>query len=226
MAEAKPTPHRLSFQLRGPADGVAAAYLLWRLTERIEATKSGCWEWQGARQSQGYGTIHLKNWNWPERVVVVHRLIYELCVDAIPDGLCVLHRCDNPRCVRPDHLFAGSNGDNIADKVAKGRQARGQSVRRNHGHLKGETVKTARLTAEDVLAIRKADADGESPAVIAERHGISGTQVRTIVSGRSWAHLPFVAREDNSRRACPKCGLVVVTRQGAFYRHVAECGRD
>ena len=223
MAVQEPTPQRPSFQLRGPAEGVAAAYLLWKLSERIEITDSGCWEWRGANNGRGYGSIHLKNWDWPESIIQVHRLIYQLCVDEIPEGLCVLHRCDYPPCCRPDHLFLGTGADNITDKVVKGRQAKGQSVRANHEHLKGEVIVTSRFTADQVMEMRRREAAGEHPAVIAADFGTSPTYVVAVARGDCWAHLPLLYAGDRKDRPCPKCGAVFPTRVGIFYRHVAAC---
>lgn len=77
----------------------------------------GCWLWTGSVNSKGYGRI----WYPPHRFVFVHRLAWTLAYGPVPDGLCVLHRCDTPRCVRPDHLFLGTIRDNNHDMMRKGR---------------------------------------------------------------------------------------------------------
>ncbi len=223
MAAKKPTAQTPHLQPSPSRSGVAAAYVLWRLSESIKFDDDGCWEWTGARQQKGYGVIHLKNYDFPERVVAVHRLVYSICVSPVPDGLCVLHRCDNPPCCRPDHLFLGTDSDNIADKVAKGRQAVGPVVRKNHEHLKGEAVLTAKLTADDVLEIRRRFADCDRPSEIAGAFGISETHLYYIVRGESWPHLPLAYKGELRRRPCPHCGKTFTTRQGALYTHVAEC---
>jgi hypothetical protein len=85
------------------------------------ATSDGCWEWQAVRSSQGYGAFRPT----PEsRQQSAHRYSWELAHGSIPPGLWVLHRCDNRRCVRPDHLFLGSASDNAQDAIAKGRRRR------------------------------------------------------------------------------------------------------
>lgn len=192
MATEEATPIHPVFQPRPGTDGLTARYLLWRLAEKTVIAANGCWEWTGARSARGYGTLEIKNPDWPESSVLLHRIAYQVCVEFIPDGLCVLHRCDNPPCIRPDHLFLGTNGDNIADKVQKGRQAAGQSVRRNHAHLKGEVIVTARMTAELVMLIRRRARNGESYAAIARDIGFSATQVSAAARGKSWSHLPML----------------------------------
>jgi hypothetical protein len=220
MADQESTPDRPCFQPRPTADGAAAAYLAWKLSARIRVTQEGCWECAG---DGNYANLDLKHWDWPERTVQLHRLVYELCVDSLPEGANVLHRCDNPPCCRPDHLFLGTNADNIADKVEKGRQADGPAVRKNHGHLKGEVVKTSRFTAVQVMEMRRRDAAGEDPAGIRRDFGISDVHLAYVLTGKAWAHLPLLYAGDRKNRPCPKCGAVFPTRRGIFYRHVAAC---
>lgn len=115
----------------------------YRFLEKIEFDAlTGCWLWTGARHPQGYGFIKRKDGTQ----LRAHRVAYELAYGPIPPGLQVCHRCDNPRCIRPGHLFLGTARDNAADMVAKGRAAR-NAGERNGGAL---------LTRPQVVQIREA----------------------------------------------------------------------
>ena len=96
-----------------------------RLWSRVDKT-GDCWVWTGATTTAGYGEIRFGG-----KVVRVHRLVYELTVGPIPEGMGVLHRCDNPPCCRPDHLFLGTQRDNARDMVAKGRKRGGRRAATN-----------------------------------------------------------------------------------------------
>lgn len=102
-----------------------------RILARIEVRESGCWEWQGARSASGYGWIKLSN---PRRYVVVHRLAWSEVHGPIPDGLMILHSCDNPPCVNPDHLSLGTHADNMLDRQVRGRHANARKTECPHGH--------------------------------------------------------------------------------------------
>jgi hypothetical protein len=89
--------------------------------ERLErsgwtVTDSGCWEWSGSRDKRNYGTVSVVNRN-----VFAHRHSYEVFIGPIPDGHVICHRCDNPPCINPEHLFSGPQADNVRDMVEKGR---------------------------------------------------------------------------------------------------------
>lgn len=129
----------------------------------------GCWLWTGAIGSGGYGRFLGE---------AAHRWSYEQAYGPIPDGLWVLHRCDNPPCVRPDHLFLGTHQDNMDDMEQKGRQAMGE----RHG--------CARLAPEQVQAIRSRYAvGGVSYGSLAKEYDVSKATIGHIVSGRLWKHL-------------------------------------
>lgn len=97
----------------------------WLITNSV-VTEAGCWEWQRARMGAGYG-----NTRYQGKTINTHRLSYMLFVGPIPEGMYVLHKCDNPPCVNPEHLWLGTPADNMRDRDAKGRdrfsRARGES---------------------------------------------------------------------------------------------------
>ena len=93
-----------------------------RFWEKVHVT-NGCWEWTARRKLHGYGEFNIMG-----RLVPAHRMAWVLSVGPIPKGLLVLHRCDNPPCVNPDHLFLGTQLDNIRDAAQKGRMGRSQKV--------------------------------------------------------------------------------------------------
>lgn len=134
---------------------------------------SGCWLWLAARNKNGYGTILTTT-----RSALASRASWTLHRGPIPDGLLVLHKCDVRCCVNPDHLFLGTQAENLADMDRKGR--------RKNGPLHGDQHHQAKLTTGDVLKIREA---GGSPTIVARSYGVSRTAICDILAGRTWRHL-------------------------------------
>lgn len=163
--------HYQRWRLRGdPLWEPETATIEDRFWAKVEKA-AGCWTWTGGCDAQGYGAFK------STRMTKAHRFSWELHFGKITNGLWVLHRCDNPSCVRPDHLFLGTHEENMADMKAKGRGQRGE---RQH---------MAKLTDADVIAIRKAASAGEIYKAIGERFGISRANVSNIVLGNTWKHL-------------------------------------
>lgn len=114
--------------------GLGLVDRFWSKVERGPEGSEECWMWVGATvHPMPYGRIQSAG-----RYLLAHRVSYEINVGPIPKGLCVLHRCDNPRCVRPDHLFLGTRSDNAADRHAKGRSRGGSNRGAANGRWKGE----------------------------------------------------------------------------------------
>lgn len=142
---------------------------------RVEKTDS-CWLWLGSKAHTGHGTVR-----WQGRSIGAYRVAWMLTNGPIPDGLSVCHNCpggDNPACVRPDHLFLGTQSDNTVDAWRKNRISRGEN-RRN-----------SKLTESDVRAIRvKSRVNEMSQRQLAREFGVSSNVIRAILLGRTWKHV-------------------------------------
>lgn len=141
---------------------------------------SGCWLWLDAPGADGYGRLQVAG-----RAHKAHRISYQLHCGPIPEGMLVCHRCDNPLCVNPTHLFVGSNADNMKDMARKGR------AKRMKNPLPGEANGRALLTEAQARELLALYAGGQMRlADIARRFGISVAQAQKIGIGRAWGHLP------------------------------------
>lgn len=143
-----------------------------RLERRIDRGNA-CWIWTGRIGKDGYGRIRIA-----KREYVASRAAYLRWKGPIPDGLWVLHTCDNPRCCNPDHLFLGTHADNMADMKAKGRWngPRGEAV-----------TNRVRLTEVQVRYVLKS---GESTRELATEFAVSQYCIWAIRNGRTWKHIP------------------------------------
>lgn len=147
-------------------------------------TESGCWEWTGSVNLPPvlpYGRFTLNG------VVKAHRVSWILEYGKIPDGLCVCHKCDNPRCVRPDHLFLGTHKDNQQDCLNKGRHV--VKYGRQPGTKFGVNAPSARLTEPQVLEIRSKYAISKNRLELARKYNITPQAIGKIVNRKSWTHL-------------------------------------
>ncbi len=136
-----------------------------------------CWLWTHRRHDFGYGMIRCRALS--KRHLYAHRVSWELA-HGPPGALFVLHRCDNPQCVRPSHLFLGDQGDNVRDCVSKGRSGDA----RNFGAANGRTV----LSATDVARIREAHAGGASYRRLAREFGVTFAHIGRIVRRQQRTH--------------------------------------
>lgn len=135
-----------------------------------------CWLWTGSKTG-GYGQFHAAAGTF----VMAHRFAWELTNGPIPAGLRACHQCDCPQCVNPAHLFLGTQADNVADCIAKGR--------RGVTPIKGERSWNAKLTDDAVRDIRRRCAAGEEQRAIAAEYGISESTLSQIKNGQSWKHV-------------------------------------
>lgn len=147
-----------------------------------------CWPWTGRQLPSGYGRVKDANGQY----VYAHRLSYLLDRGELNPDLDVLHRCDNPPCVRPDHHFEGTAADNAADRDTKGRTARGSrsgAVLHPERRARGEHHGLHRLSESNVRSIRQQMASGESIQHIAGHFGVSRKSIYKIASGETWGWL-------------------------------------
>jgi hypothetical protein len=143
-----------------------------RLWSKVARPFNGCWEWPGCKTEFGHGLM-----GRAYKVERTHRLSWEDVNGPIPEGLVICHKCDNPACIRPDHLFIGTHAINSADMRAKNRGV-------NPPALPGAQNPAAKLTGRQVSAIKRSNGPQR---IIASKYGISKSQVGRIKQGLSWA---------------------------------------
>lgn len=160
---------------------MAREHLSVRLWRRVEFDcVGGCWLWSGVTNGIGYGMLTDRTPDNPGRKVLAHRLSWEIAKGPIPPGLCVLHRCDTPQCVNPDHLFLGTHKTNSDDKIAKGRF--------RHWRPVGEANPRAKLDARRVREMRCL-ARSLPRRAIAQRFGLSLAATAKAITRKTWAHV-------------------------------------
>lgn len=141
----------------------------WMLNE-----ESGCWEWQAATMGRGYGFIKIPG---TRKQINAHRLSYLIHYSSIPDDKIVCHSCDNPKCVKPSHLFLGTQSENLTDMKSKGR------------HLNGEKNTESKLTEGMVRQIHNLAKQGVSQSKIGRSYGVGQGTVWKILHGQRWKHV-------------------------------------
>ena len=152
--------------------------LLERIMAKVTVMPDGCWLWTGAKSGMPpnllYGTIRANGKNRK-----AHRVLWEITNGINLGVLHLLHKCDNPLCVNPDHMFPGTHQDNSDDKIAKGRDR----------HPKGEALGASKLTAAQVLQIRADASQGEAHIALGQRHHVHPSTISLIVNRKNWTHI-------------------------------------
>ncbi len=144
-----------------------------RFWEKVDKKGKGeCWEWKAFCGNHGYGQIGFRG-----KMEQAHRISYELNVGKIPEGLCVLHHCDNTACVNPAHLFLGTQGDNMIDMSKKGRSMIGINQPRH------------KLNECEILEIRRLRSIGLKPKILSKMFGVSASHIWNIYNRLSWKHI-------------------------------------
>lgn len=157
----------------------------------IPEPNSGCWLWTASTNHWGYGWFGVGG-----EVLLAHRVSWRMYVGEIPAGKFVCHKCDNPPCVNPDHLFVGTNAENIADRMRKGRRGGGSRTRGYTRPLfSGDHNPNAILNSDAVAVIRGLySRGGITQADIATAFGVARTTIQNVIDGNTWkgvAPLPF-----------------------------------
>lgn len=136
--------------------------------------QSECWNWKGTKDPKGYGGFYLRKDK--QHQFKSHRIAYQLTFGEIPEGLCICHKCDNPSCCNPNHLFLGSKSDNNHDAIQKGRAV----------YVSGERIKSSKLTSQQVIEIKRLSALGHSGRELAHQYRVDRSTIYRILYGISW----------------------------------------
>ncbi len=156
------------------------------LESRIEKMDSGCWEWNRSRRAtikgkKGYGLVGINDPSKHNRTSTgAHRIAWKIFKGPIPEGLMVLHKCDNRPCCNPDHLFLGTNQDNMDDMVKKGRSARTRGEKNGNCKHSKSLIKAAISEYKPKLGIYRS---------LSQKYGIPYQTLYAAINGRNWKWL-------------------------------------
>lgn len=138
-----------------------------------------CWPWLAPTNGAGYGTV-FRGGKRQSNMALAHRVAFELASGQSAEGQCVCHRCDNPICCNPGHLFLGSHAENSRDMVRKGRA--------RPGHIYGAKQHSAKLT-DDLVRQLRANPPAGTMAEIGARYGLSARGINMVLRGETWRHV-------------------------------------
>lgn len=151
--------------------------VFWKRVNIGSPSNDYCWEWQAGTIKHGYGKF---------RGEIASRVAYELSIGPIPSGLHVCHKCDNPKCCRPSHLFVGTPKDNMRDAATKNRM----KMCFTSEMLRGEANFASKLTEKEVAEIRSTYVPFKVTAKqLAIRYGVSETNIKYIIGRKAWKHV-------------------------------------
>ncbi len=152
---------------------LASVYLMEVIAGKTAVRESGCWEWCGWQNMDGYGHFKIAG-----KIRRVHRLVYECCIGIVPDGKLILHNCDNPPCCNPAHLYLGDEKDNIMDCVKRGRHS--ASIL---------TEEQVREIKRDTAPSRPEKRNYQHYKYLAKKYGVSVETIKGLVYGQTWGHI-------------------------------------
>jgi hypothetical protein len=163
--------------------------IMKRLFERTKIDDNGCWIWQEGKATDGYGQTRIG----ADTTRLVHRIMYREAYGDFDRKMLICHKCDTPACCNPDHLFIGTNSDNVRDAANKGRMAKGK---KNGCYIhpekvpRGTTNGMSVLTEDKVIEIRNRYAKGDiSQLNLGKLYGVSEHTIWTIVHRKTWKHV-------------------------------------
>lgn len=145
----------------------------WKYIEK--RTPDECWPWTGSLDRHGYGQFNCGN----GRHSISTRFMYEIYFGEIPDGLCVLHRCDYRACCNPFHFFLGTRADNLRDMDNKGRRVSARGLRNNN----------TKMTESSVLHARALHAEGQLCSALCKQFGVSYSTMSQILHRETWSYI-------------------------------------
>lgn len=144
------------------------------LFSRHTIKSDGCWEWGGYKNATNYGFTRVGGRG--SKGVLAHRLSWQLHFGEIPEGMHVCHKCDNPPCVRPDHLFLGTNLDNIKDRIKKGRSSNWIRL------AKRDDRPNTKIKSNELPEVLRLSVDGVDVGIIANQFNISIGYAKQLIS--------------------------------------------
>ncbi len=151
---------------------------LKRFLAKINIDQNGCWNWVGAHDLKGYGQVKIRRLH--KTVLLAHRISYQHYIGDISKNMYICHKCDNPQCVNPEHLFVGTHQDNMDDMISKGRY--------KHPNVKGTKNPKSKLTEQDVYQIIKL-LPIYTNKDIGNKFNVSHSTISCIRRGKVWTHI-------------------------------------